>query len=102
MVRNHMMHELGLRILIRKIQLQGAQFDKALIPLLAYHKDHYFRIYFRCIKGKEKCDEVLKQHRYLLLNPQTLEYQVSEFNAGKGFDYFYRCGQENYLTENCW
>ena len=88
MVRNHMMHELGLRILIRKIQLQGAQFDKALIPLLAYHKDHYFRIYFRCIKGKEKCDEVLKQHRYLLLNPQTLEYHVSEFNAEKGFDYF--------------
>ncbi|MEK6863262.1 MAG: hypothetical protein AABW53_01045 [Nanoarchaeota archaeon] len=88
MVRNHMMHELGLRILIRKIQLQGAQFDKALNPLLAYHKDHYFRIYFRCIKGKENCDEVLKQHRYLLLNHRTLEYHVSEFNAEKGFDYF--------------
>ena len=38
MVRNHMMHELGLRILIRKIQLQGAQFDKALIPCLRITK----------------------------------------------------------------
>lgn len=87
-VRNYMMHEIGLRILIRKVQLQGVQFDKALIPIVAYHKDHYFRIYFRVIKGKEKCDKVLKQHQYLLFNPKTLEHTVSEFNQEKGFDYF--------------
>src|SRR3989344_4647798 len=63
-VRNYMMHEIGLRILIRKIQLLGVQFDKALVPILSYHKDHYFRIYFRSEKGKEKCDELMKQHRY--------------------------------------
>ena len=87
-VRSYMMHEIGLRILIRKVQLQGVQFDKALIPMLAYHKDHYFRIYFRCVKGKEKCDEVLKEHRYLLFNPKSLEFTVSEFNQKKGFEYF--------------
>lgn len=105
-VRNYMMHEIGLRILIRKAQLQGAQFDKALVPVVAYHKDHYFRIYFRCVKGakksgisgthknkiflsgKEKCDELLKQHQYLLFNPTTLEFKASEFNYEKGFDYF--------------
>jgi len=87
-VRNYMMHEIGLRILIRKVQLQGVQFDKALIPILAYHKDHYFRIYFRTIKGKKKCDEVLKEHRYLLFNPKSLEFKISEFNAMKGFEYF--------------
>src|SRR3989344_6034654 len=87
-IRNYMMHEIGLRILIRKVQLQGVQFDKALIPILAYHKNHYFSIYFRNIKGKEKCDEVLKEHRYLLFNPKTLEFEVSEFNSKRGFDYF--------------
>ena len=87
-VRNYMMHEMGLRILIRKAQLQGVQFDKALIPILAYHKEHYFRIYFKSIKSKEKCDELLKQHQYLLFNPKTLEFKVSEFNKEKGFDYF--------------
>ena len=87
-VRSYMMHEIGLRILIRKVQLQGVQFDKALIPILAYHKDHYFRIYFKTIKGKERCDEVLKEHRYLLFNPKSLEFKVSEFNAMKGFEYF--------------
>ena len=87
-VRSYMMHEIGLRILIRKVQLQGVQFDKALIPILAYHKDHYFRIYFKCIKGKEKCDGVLKEHQYLLFNPKSLEFKISEFNAMKGFEYF--------------
>ncbi len=87
-VRNYMMHEIGLRILIRKVQLQGVQFDKALIPILSYHKDHYFRIYFRCVKGKKKCDELLKLHHYLLFNPKTLEFKVSDFNKEKRFDYF--------------
>ena len=86
-VRNYMMHEIGLRILIRKVQLQGVQFDKALIPILAYHKDHYFRIYLRNVKGKEQCDKLLKQHRYLLFNPKMLEFTVSEFNQEKDFEY---------------
>jgi len=87
-VRNYMMHEIGLRILIRKVQLQGLQFDKAMIPILAYHKDHYFRIYFRSLKSKERCDEVLKEHQYLLFNPKTSVFKISNFNAEKGFDYF--------------
>jgi len=40
-LRNEIKHEVGLRILIRKVQLIGAQFDKALIPLCSYSKDHY-------------------------------------------------------------
>jgi tRNA (guanine26-N2/guanine27-N2)-dimethyltransferase len=56
------MHEIGLRILIRKCQFIGAQFDKALIPVFSYSRDHYMRVFFLCRKGKEKVDEVLKQH----------------------------------------
>jgi len=88
MTKNYMMHELGLRVLIRKIQLQGVQFEKALIPVLSYHKDHYFRIYFRSERGKIKCGHIIKQHQYLLLNPKTLKFKISEFNKEKGFDYF--------------
>ena len=61
-LRNAVMHEIGLRILIRKCQLIGAQFDKALKPIYSYSKDHYMRIFFLCEKGKEKVDEILKQH----------------------------------------
>jgi tRNA (guanine26-N2/guanine27-N2)-dimethyltransferase len=82
-LRNHLMHEIGLRILIRKVQLQGIQFDKAMVPILSYHKDHYFRIYFRSEKGKIKCDELIKQHQYLLFCPKCLNYKVSNYNLEK-------------------
>ena len=85
-LKNYMMHEIGLRILIRKVQLQGMQFDKALVPVLAYHKDHYYRIYFKSLKGKEKCDALLKEHQYFVFNPKTLEYGESLCNGIKGFD----------------
>ncbi len=56
------MHELGVRILIRKVQLVGTQYEKALVPILSYSKEHYMRVYFRCTKSKTACDEVLTQH----------------------------------------
>ncbi len=77
---NYMMHELGLRILIRKIQLQGIQFDKALTPILSYHKDHYFRIYLRNEKGKERCDEIIRQHQYFLFCNSCGNFTTSTFN----------------------
>jgi len=61
-LRNELMHEVGLRILIRKVQLIGAQYDKALVPIFSYSKDHYMRVFFRCSKGKEDVDLVLRQH----------------------------------------
>ncbi len=63
-LRNELMHEIGLRILIRKIQLIGAQYEKALEPIFSYSKDHYMRVFLRCEKGKSKVDEILKLHSY--------------------------------------
>ncbi len=91
-LKNYMMHETGLRILIRKVQLQGIQFDKCLIPILSYHKDHYFRIYFNCTKGKQKCDELIKQHQFMLYCSQCLSFKSSNYNqencdCGNKFDF---------------
>ncbi|MBU1975430.1 MAG: hypothetical protein KKG59_03425 [Nanoarchaeota archaeon] len=61
-MHNEIMHEVGLRILIRKVQLIGAQYEKALIPVFSYSKEHYMRIFFRCDKGKARVDEVMKLH----------------------------------------
>lgn len=82
-LRNYLMHEIGLRILIRRIQLQGIQFEKALIPILSYSKDHYYRLYVRNDKGKEKCDAVVKQHQYFLFCPRCLNFKCSQFNKEK-------------------
>ena len=64
-LRNEIMHEIGLRILIRKVQLIGAQYDRALTPIFSYAKDHYFRVFFRSKKGKKKVDEILRKHQML-------------------------------------
>lgn len=79
-LHNYLMHETGLRILIRRMQLQGTQFDKALIPILSYHQEHYFRIYFKVVKGKERCDKILKEHQYLLSCQHCLKYKTSVYN----------------------
>jgi tRNA G26 N,N-dimethylase Trm1 len=36
-----------------------------LIPIYSYSKDHYFRIFFKCDKGKKKVSSVIKQHGML-------------------------------------
>ncbi len=63
-LRNHLMHEFGLRILIRKIQLVGIQYEKALIPVFSYSKDHYMRVFFVNKKGKKECDKLLAMHSF--------------------------------------
>ncbi len=60
-----MMHELGLRILARRVQLIGAQYDKALVPVFSMSTEHYFRIFFANEKGKHAVDVVMKQHGVL-------------------------------------
>jgi len=61
--RTEIMHAVGLRILIRKIQLIGTQYEKALTPIFSYSKDHYMRVFLKCEKSKSKTDEILKQHK---------------------------------------
>ncbi len=63
--RDSNMHETGLRILIRKCQLIGMQYEKALIPVFSFYKDHYFRIFFRCEKNNKKINEIIKNTKKL-------------------------------------
>ncbi|NQU97972.1 hypothetical protein HQ533_00755 [Candidatus Woesearchaeota archaeon] len=63
-VRNELKHEMGIRILIRKVQLVGAQYEKALTPIFSYSKDHYFRVFFKCKKGKTKVDKIIRKHGF--------------------------------------
>lgn len=79
-LRNSLMHEIGLRILIRKVQLLGAHHDKALIPIYSYFKDHYNRIFFKCIKSKDECDRLIAQHKYLLYCNKCMTFKSSEYN----------------------
>ncbi len=83
--KNGFMHESALRILARRVQLVAAQYDKALIPILSYAREHYVKIFFRCVKGKTAVDEIMKQHKFVLFNPKTLDYEVSDANHKKDY-----------------
>ncbi len=95
-LRNEHEHEIGLRILIRKVQLIGVQYDKALIPIFSYFKDHYFRIFFSCIKSKEECDKVLHQHKYFLYCPKCTSFETSTYNEKMC------CGQKMIFAGPIW
>ena len=60
--RGYMKHEISLRILIRKVQLVAAQYEKALTPIFSFAREHYIRVFFSCKKSKSKADETVMQH----------------------------------------
>ena len=47
-------HEMGLRILMRKCMLMATPHEKALTPILSYHHEHYYRVFFSVEKGRVK------------------------------------------------
>lgn len=67
-LRCPIMHELGLRILIKKCQEIAAQYDKGLYPIFSYAKDHYMRVFFQCEKGKLKANEIVNRHKIITVN----------------------------------
>jgi tRNA (guanine26-N2/guanine27-N2)-dimethyltransferase len=60
--RTWAMHEFGLRILIRKVQLVAAQYEIALLPVLSVATDHYYRVFFTRDKSHATVKPLLKEH----------------------------------------
>lgn len=79
-MRNYLMHEVGLRILIRRCQLAGTEYDKALIPIFSHSTLHYMRVYLKCVKGKQKVDSILKYHKYFHYCSKCMNHFVNYKN----------------------
>ncbi len=93
---NYLRHEVGLRILARKVQLVGLHHDKALLPVVSFSKDHYYRVFFRVVKSKERCNEVFKKHNYFLFCPSCSNFSVSKSNSSEC------CGSEMLFSGPIW
>jgi len=81
--RTWVMHEVGLRILCRKVQLIGAQYEKALLPVLSVATDHYYRIFFLCDRSHAPVKDMLKLHKFLHVCKSCLQLSVSAANWGE-------------------
>jgi tRNA (guanine26-N2/guanine27-N2)-dimethyltransferase len=64
-IRGELCHEAGLRILIGTIVRYAVKYDLGVEVLLAYYRDHYFRVFLRLRSGAKKADKSLSQLGYL-------------------------------------
>lgn len=80
-LRNELMHEIGVRILIRKCQLVAMQYDKALVPIFSHATDHYDRIYLHSEKSKEYIKRILREHGFIQYCPKCFERAASGLNV---------------------
>ncbi len=78
-LRNEFMHETGARILIRRVQLSGMQYEKALIPLFTYNDQHYTRSFFICEKGRNKASTISKNLGYISYCEKCLNREIAQF-----------------------
>ncbi len=65
-LRNEFKHEVGIRILIKKVIELSAQHDIALEPIFCYSHLHYFKVLFRKKRGVREVDGLLDQMGYIL------------------------------------
>ena len=69
-------YESGLRILAKECINLCSTFDVALIPIFAHATRHYFRIYFKKVKGAGEADKLIKNIDYISYCPKCLEREI--------------------------
>lgn len=77
-LHTHQMHEIGIRIFLRKIQLVAAQYDKAAVPVFSYSSQHYYRVFVKLLSKKSLADSVLKQHGIILFCPSCCIISITQ------------------------
>ncbi len=76
-LRCKFMHEIGIRILIKKIQEIAAQYDVALTPIFSHSSNHYMKVYLKKEIGAKKANQILKNHGYVFYNWETCKRNSS-------------------------
>ncbi len=72
-------HEMGVRILARKVMLLGIHHNKVLRPIISYHDKHYYRIFFAVTKSKEQSAKLLDEcESYLVYDKKSANYMVTQ------------------------
>lgn len=65
-LRNEFSKEVGLRILIKKVQEVAAQYEVALTPIFSHASNHYMRAYFQKSTGAGRTDSILEKQGFIL------------------------------------
>ncbi len=65
-LRNEFKHEVGIRILIKKVIELSAQHDIAMVPIFAYSHLHYFKLFFVKDRGAKLTNSLMEKIGYVL------------------------------------
>lgn len=69
-------YESGIRILAKECINLCSTYDVALVPVFAHATRHYFRIYFKKVKGAKQADKLIKQIDSISYCPKCLHREV--------------------------
>ncbi|SNZ14712.1 N(2),N(2)-dimethylguanosine tRNA methyltransferase [Hydrogenobacter hydrogenophilus] len=59
-------HEVGIRILIKKVVEEGAKLDCALTPVFCYSYRHHFKVFLRKDIGARRADQLMRDIGYIV------------------------------------
>jgi len=75
-LKSEFYHEVGIRILIYKVFMQGAQFDLFLKPIFSYSYLHHFRVFFVKEKGAKLTSKNMEENTGYILFCHTCLYRT--------------------------
>ena len=59
-----LMHEIGLRILIRRILLVAMEQERVMTPIFSYHEEHYYRVSFKTTRSRTQAAHLFDELNY--------------------------------------
>lgn len=85
-MRTEFLHEIGLRILIKKAIEIGLSQEIALVPVFSHRTKHYFRAYFKIKRNRRsECDKLSEKIGHIWYNKKTMQrgfYKLGERAPG--------------------
>lgn len=84
-------HEVGLRILLKKICEVAAEYNFGVTSLVSFSNRHYLKTVLKLERSADKADETLSQFGYLTLCKKCLYKEISKFPVDKCKN----CGESN-------
>ncbi|MCS7144571.1 MAG: tRNA (guanine(10)-N(2))-dimethyltransferase [Archaeoglobaceae archaeon] len=69
-------HETGLRILLGYIARTSARFDKSIEPIVAWTKEHYYRVHLHLRRSSSQSLKMFEKIGYLLFCPKCLRKSI--------------------------